>query len=506
MNALTTLPQVIIELDGRALDRQTALALAMVRVHQSLSQPTLCELTFSGTPGNMESLAQLAPGGDLSVRVGRQDQTLFVGQVTALEHVYEAGRAGLLRLRGYDLLHRLRKRQSVKAHVQVTAADIARDLVADLGLRVEAAEPGPLWQHLIQHRQSDYELLIDVTERCGLYLAVRDDILHLMTLEGTGAAIALQLGRELLDARIEVNADQSCGTVTTVGWNVLEVQKHEGRATVPRQGYELRVAVSAEGVGGNGTRDLLDETAPDDSHADSLAQAELDRRSAADVVLWATAEGDTRLRPGTPVDITGVHPSVAGRYVLTDVTHTIDSQQGYVTEISSEPPRPHPRPRSTVATYGSVSQINDPTSKGRIKVTLPTYGNVETDWMGVVSVGAGKGKGLIAMPAVGDSVLLLLFHEDPAQGVVVGGVYGADGPPDSGVDGNKTQRYSFVTSGGQRIRLDDDKKTLRVENSAGSVIELAPGKVRLHAATDLDIDAPGHRIRIRGKAIDFESA
>jgi phage baseplate assembly protein V len=138
-------------------------------------------------------------------------------------------------------------------------------------------------------------------------------------------------------------------------------------------------------------------------------------------------------------------------------------------------------------------------------VTLPTYNEIESDWLEVLTAAAGPDKGLIAIPEVGDNVLILLTHGDPSQGVVMGGLFGMDGPPDSGVDGGEVKRYTFLTRGGQRIQLDDSGTLIRLENADGSYIEMAPGKVHIHAATDLEIEAPGQSIVIRGKSIDFQS-
>ena len=151
-----------------------------------------------------------------------------------------------------------------------------------------------------------------------------------------------------------------------------------------------------------------------------------------------------------------------------------------------------------------MTQIDDPAKLGRVRVSLPTYGNVETDWMGVLSAGAGAGKGFMTLPDIGDHVLVLFAHKDPGQGVVLGGLYGVQEPPDVGIDGGVVRRYTLLTPGGQRIRLDDGQQTIRLENSGGSYCELSPQKVRVHAAVDLEIEAPGQRVVIRGKNIDFE--
>jgi len=153
-----------------------------------------------------------------------------------------------------------------------------------------------------------------------------------------------------------------------------------------------------------------------------------------------------------------------------------------------------------------VTRVDDPDSLGRVKATLPTFSDVESEWMEVVSVGAGPEKGLIALPDAGDQVLVLLLHEDPGRGVVLGGLYGTAGPPDSGVEGGTVHRYTLVTRGGQRIRLDDEHGVLGLENRAGSYVELSPDHVRLHAAEGLTIEAPGQPVVIRGQSIDFQRA
>jgi uncharacterized protein involved in type VI secretion and phage assembly len=189
--------------------------------------------------------------------------------------------------------------------------------------------------------------------------------------------------------------------------------------------------------------------------------------------------------------------------VLTGTTHLIDRRQGYVTEFSTEPPAVREPQRGAVAAPGRVTQIDDPDGLGRVRVRLPTFEDVETDWLSVLTTAAGEGKGLIALPEIGDLVLVLLAHDDPGQGVVLGGLYGGLTPPDTGIEGGARRRFSFLTPGGQRVSLDDAENLLRLENSAGSFMELTPDRVRLHAAADLEIEAPGKSIVIRGQAIDF---
>ena len=159
-----------------------------------------------------------------------------------------------------------------------------------------------------------------------------------------------------------------------------------------------------------------------------------------------------------------------------------------------------------VAALGIVTQVNDPQAQGRVRASLPAYADMETEWMQVLSLGAGRSKGLMILPGVEDRVLVLLPDGDPSHGIILGGLYGPEAMPDSGVESGETRRHTWLTAGGQRVRLDDASQTIRVEDSSGSYVELSPQKVLVHATTRLELEAPGQAVVIRGATIDFERA
>jgi phage baseplate assembly protein gpV len=360
----------------------------------------------------------------------------------------------------------------------------------------------------VQHRQSDFDILAEAAEFCGQYFTLRDDTVQLMTLRGTGETVELTWGVNLFEARIEVNAEAVCESVATTGWDPSRVEFHQGVARSPRVGRRVNVGVSSARVGASAQRTLADRSLADDRQAEQLAQGELDRRVAGQVTLWGAADGDARLRPGTTVAVRGVEPDLEGHYTLTSVTHSIDDDKGFISEFSTSPPAPRRPPRrAAVATWGVVTDIQDPASLGRVRVRLPTYGDIESDWMGIVTPGGGAGKGFVVMPDRGDNVLVIFPNEDPAQGLVLGGLYGTHGPPEAGgIKGGSVQRYALLTPGGQLVRLDDDQDSIHLENRDGSYVELTPQRVRVHAAADLTLEAPGKSVHIRGHTIRFEEA
>jgi phage baseplate assembly protein gpV len=314
----------------------------------------------------------------------------------------------------------------------------------------------------------------------------------------------LKIGGSLLEARIEVNTDPACRSVSAMGWDPSRVETFQATADRARAGRTDLSEAAPDRLGAPGRRTLADEIATAEDQVTAAAQAELDTRVAREIVLRGLAAGDVRLAPGARVQLSGFPPPFAGEYVLTRARHSIDRQRGYLTEISSEPPVSRGRARGAIAAYGIVTRIDDPDRLGRVRVKLPTYGDLETEWMGVLTPGAGSGKGLVTLPDVDDQVLVLFAQGDPASGVVLGGLYGLGAPPDSGLEEGVIARYTLLTPGRQRVQLDDARKLLRVENSEGSYVELSPGRVILHAETDLLIEAPGRSIVIQGQAIDFQ--
>jgi uncharacterized protein involved in type VI secretion and phage assembly len=500
VKSVVAVPQILVEVDGSQLEDAAINELAAIRIRHRLAAPAQCELTFHGP---VETDLPSA-GSDLRVAVTGHDMPVFEGQITAVEHVFGPDRDYSLVVRAYDALHRLRKRQGARALVQTTVDSLASELAGDLGLGSQSAESGPVWQNVVQHNETDLELLVVLAARCGLYPVVRDGELHLITLEGTGDSVELTLGEELLEARVELNGERAARSVSAIGWDPLRAETHEADASSPRTGRDVRAEVAPTDVGGTGEVALYGEFASDEAHASALAQAELDARTAGEVTLWGVAEGDPRLRAGTPVEISGLRDELDGAYVVTDVTHTVDGVRGYLTELSSAPPDVRRRRTAAIAALAEVTSVDDPDGRGRVRVSFPAYGDVESDWLGVVVPGAGSDRGVVALPDVGDTVLVAFAHEDPATGVVVGGLYGTGGPPDPGVADAAVRRFSMRTSGGQVITLDDENQKLRFEDQTGSSVELTPDQVTIHAAVDLTIEAPGRAVVVRAKSVDFE--
>ena len=52
--------------------------------------------------------------------------------------------------------------------------------------------------------------------------------------------------------------------------------------------------------------------------------------------------------------------------------------------------------------------------------------------------------------------------------------------------------------------VDDAAHSVRIGDRTGSFVELTPELMRVHAAADLILEAPGRAVTIRGRTVDFQ--
>ncbi len=496
MNGLSIVPTLNVAFDGNAVTGAILGTLEGFTLRHELSQPSLCELSFVAPARDFLP----RPGAQTSVTLGQDKKEIFTGEVAAVEYVRRPSGERAVLVRAYDKLQDLRKHHSLRAYTDMSATNLAGEMTSSLGLTVDAAVEGPVWRTLIQHNQSDFDFLTAVARRSGLFLTLRGSVVHLLALDGLEGQVELELGQNLFEATVEVNGAFSRGPVTAAAWDPLRVEHHEGHASTPRSA--LNTDALANNSQESTTVALANRIATDDKQAEAQAQAELDLRQAGAWVISGTAEGNPSLLPGTRIKVAGYPSDFPEQYVLTSVTHRMGRSTGLISEISSRPLPQVVLPEAAILVWGIVSDIKDPDSLGRVRLTLPAVGDVQTDWLEVMAIGAGKGKGFVSLPDVGDKVVALFGREDLAAGVVIGSLFGVDGVDDYGVD-DKIARFALLTPGGNKLHFDDAKKSMKLENPSGSYVEFTPDKVTLHSTADMEIAAPGKKMTIAANNINF---
>ncbi|KXU87042.1 hypothetical protein CR51_36255 [Caballeronia megalochromosomata] len=497
MKAPVPHPALAVQVAGQDAPAAWLRLLVDVKVRQRLGMPSVCEMTFLDAEGLLDDTALTRVGSELKISLADTGALLFCGDITGLAYVYQSAYGRELRVRAYDRLGRLARRQKLRNLTRTNVTEVVRELTSDLAVEVACDAPDLPLDHVIQHEQTDLQFLNGITERAGLYAFLAGDVLQLISLAGSGG-VELALGRELFEARFTRNGMSDCESVTTRGWNSWLAEAHTGEAGGGPGGTIRQGALPSLRAF------LVNRAFASDAEAERASRAELEFRAACASCIAGVASGDPRLRPGARVTVKGVAAALEGPYVLSAVNHSIGAESGFVSEIESMPERPPMRSHSMSMTLGNVCRTEDPQALGRVQLMLPALGDLTTDWVQTVSPWAGAGKGFMSQADIGDTVLFAYFGADPAHGVVLGSVYGNGGPPEDWARTMSGQCYAIITPGGHKIRLDDSKGSARIQSGDGSYIDLSPSATVLHSRAALRIEAPGQPLVLRARTIDLE--
>lgn len=507
-----TVPRVEVRLGGSVLPDETGALLRTVRVRREVSSPAACSLELVGArPGDLDDLSASAEvGAELVLSLDASAGTLFRGEVVTLEQRYGPDGSSALVVRAQDRSHRWRQDSRLRVLVDVTVAGLVEEVAAEIGLGVDAADAGPRWPQVVQDGRSTLDLVTDLCRRAGLWWQVDPDGARVrVAAAGDGAvgdapAVTVTWGDTLLEAVVARSAVGVHDSWRVTGWDPVTGELADGTSRSAVVDLDAVGSVPASpGVRGGTSAAGADHAA---GRADALTAEGVARSRS----LRAVLRGDVRLVPGTTLRLEGVGPRAVGEYVLRTVDHVVDARGGYTCAVSSALP-PHVRPDGGAevarpwTTPAEVLRVDDPEGRGRVRVALTAYDGLESDWLPVLALGAGADKGLTVQPDVGDHVLVAHDVTDPGRGVVLGGVRSAGGPePGAGVRDGAVGTYALQLPGGQAVRLTAAADLVRLVNAAGSRLDLDEHGVRLTAAGDLVLEAPGRRITLRADRIDLE--
>jgi phage baseplate assembly protein V len=113
---------------------------------------------------------------------------------------------------------------------------------------------------------------------------------------------------------------------------------------------------------------------------------------------------------------------------------------------------------------GVVVDNVDPEQLGRVRVQFPTLPDETQSWWARLAMPmAGRERGWMTIPEIGDEVLVSFVHGDHDNAVVLGSLYnGVDTPPYANEDGENNLRV-FQSRSGHRLTFDDTSGSERIE-------------------------------------------
>ena len=145
-----------------------------------------------------------------------------------------------------------------------------------------------------------------------------------------------------------------------------------------------------------------------------------------------------------------------------------------------------------------VIDNKDPAELGRVKVSFPTLPEApESHWARLNMPMAGRDRGWMTIPEIGDEVLVSFMHGDINHAVVVGSLYnGVDRPPYANEDGENNLRV-FQSRSGHRVTFDDTAGDERIELVTNNqeiriILDAASKIISVYCGGDIHVECKEH--------------
>jgi len=441
-------PRMYLKIDGTDASEEVMDSVISIEVDDSLFLPDMFAVHLRDPNIKWIDADSFAIGKTVEVSAanGGSEIKLISGEITAIEPQFTPITGPALVLRGYDRSHRLNRDKKSRSFVQMTDSDIANKIANEASLKGKIDTTPQVHDHVLQDNQTDWEFLTQRARRIGYRLFVEEGTLHFVKAPaGAGQAPVVEWATDLVEFNARMSTALQVSEVVVQGWDPGKQQQIVGRATTPqdtprigetRQGGQA--AQQAFGIAAK--KIVVDRPVSTQAEADALAQSVCNEIGQGFIEAECVCSGNPAIQAGATVQLEGVGTRFSGTYRVTHALHRRDAS-GYTTQFTaggchattlSELLVPAGQNGSTshCPMLGVVTNNDDPDKLGRVKLKYPTLTNShESNWARLAAPGAGKDRGLVWIPDVGDEVLVVFEHEDINRPIVVGGLWSQKSQP-----------------------------------------------------------------------------
>lgn len=412
----------------------------------------------------------------------------FVGVITEVGFSQEKGSLGNIILKGYSptvLLDAAPHIQSFGGAQEISLNSIADQAIREgLGaqrfdFRVDAQHGNVSYS--CQYEETHYNYLARIAEAYGEQFYYDGEVLHFGKLPPQEKPVKLTYGSSVHDVKIRMKAqhvnpvfygyNSSKNLMLTTGSS-----KISHTSDIAKRAYEISkktFTTPSLRVAPIKAASFLDIDASQKGTAGSKA-AEVFVTSGTTSVpfLYPGCIADIEMRKSgsnetsyfTKLMITEVHHEVDARGHYTGTFDAIASDTGFIPRPEFQTPKAEPQ-------FAKVISNTDPLGQGRVQVQFDWQKESATEFIRVMTPDAGssdkvnKNRGFMAVPEVGDQVIVNFVHQHPDRPFVMGGMFHGGIGAGGGADNNIK---SLSSRSGNKLELNDGEGSVFLTDQGGA--------------------------------------
>ncbi|SMP35815.1 type VI secretion system Vgr family protein [Chryseobacterium profundimaris] len=422
--------------------------------------------------------------------IDKSPERTFVGVITGVGFSQERMSLGNIVLTGYSptiLLDGAPHVQSFGGGSPVNMGIIANEVIKQgidssrFDVRVDTNDYSQII-YSSQYDETHYNYLARMAEAYGEQFYYDGEVLHFGKLPPQNKPIKLTYGSSANDIRVELKAVHI--KPQFYGYNSSKNEKLKSGDTPVQHVGDLAKTAYAHNEKIYQTPALQVAPIKASTHLDvEYSQKSTSGSKAVNVFSLSGNTTVPFLHPGCVVDvqmrkIDTNESSYFTRIMVTEVSHEIDSRGHYTGSfegIASDTgflPKPEfnvPKAEPQIATVISNA---DPEGQGRVQVRFDWQNNDTTHFIRMMSPDAGgtdkitQNRGYVAIPEVGDQVMVNFVHSHPDRPFVMGGMFHGCVGLGGGAD-NRVK--SIQTRSGHRIVFTEDESIIITDKSGNEI-------------------------------------
>ncbi|MCY0969252.1 type VI secretion system Vgr family protein [Chryseobacterium wangxinyae] len=450
--------------------------------------------------------------------IDKSPERTFVGVITGVGFSQEKMSLGNIILSGYSptiLLDGAPHIQSFGGNQAVNMGIIAEEVIKQgldnsrFDVRIDTNDYSQII-YSSQYDETHYNYLARMAEAYGEQFYYDGEVLHFGKLPPQNKPIKLTYGSSASDIKVELKAVHT--KPQFYGYNSSKNEKLTSGNTPIQHVGDLAKTAYQHNETIYKTPSLRVAPIKATTHLDvEYSQKSTSGSEAVNVFNISGSTTVPFLHPGCAVDIEMRKPdsnetSYFTRIMVTETTHEIDTighYSGTFHGIASDTgflPKPEfsvPKAEPQIATVISNS---DPEGQGRVQVRFDWQTNDTTHFIRMMSPDAGgtdqitQNRGYVAIPEVGDQVMVNFVHNHPDRPFVMGGMFHGG----IGLGGGMNNRVkSIQTRSGHRVVFTEDESIIITDKSGNEIhLDTRGSNINITAPETINITAKNMNINI----------
>lgn len=331
-------PNFDIYVNGSKLSNDVKKYISQVSVQDMLDAPSSFNFQFQIVDlqkGKWQGidLDMFSIGDSVDVYIGMDQPTLLVsGAIDSLNVNF--GDESTLDVSGFSWLHKLTFGTNTYEFKNMSDSDIASTIARKENLTADVDSTDTVYEQVNQNNQSNFQFLLSRSKRIGYQLsATKKSLLFKQSAENQASATTLAFGVSLDQFSVSLNNLDEGSSVEVRGWDMLKKEPIVGNASQGDEDSKMGEDESGFSVASESSAIVVQTADPFDlGNASKLAKDKYNELLLDFMTGNGQCLGNTAIRAGRTIEISGVGETYGGKYYVNKATHTINSQ-GYQTQF-----------------------------------------------------------------------------------------------------------------------------------------------------------------------------